>query len=327
MPIVFVRTPLRVSFFGGGTDLPAFYERSPGRVLSAAIDKHTYVMLKSRYDTDVYANWMQKEIVAETSLLRHELIREALTRHGIRNSVEVNTLSDIPSGSGLASSSSITVGLLLASSTYQGCGMSALELARDACRIEIEVLNKSIGRQDQYICALGGVRQFTFNADHSVDVESLAVPPATLVALEEHLMLFFTGTTREADPILREIGGSIDANMLGLSRLSEMVIEGVTALHQEDWRSFGTLLDEAWRRKRGLANSVSNARIDEIYESARQAGALGGKIAGAGGGGFLLLFVEPGRRAAVRSALNGLHEIRVGLAKHGSHVVYFDDAG
>lgn len=322
-----MRTPLRASFFGGGTDLPFFYREEGGSVLGVALDKYTYVVLKDRFDDLVYANWMKKEIVDDTSQLEHDLMREALGRVGLRRGVEITTLSDVPAtGTGLGSSSSITVGLLLAAAALRGSSWTQEQLAQEACRIEIDVLRKPIGKQDQYFAAYGGILALRFARDDSVDVQRIDFAPGEVRALEERLLLFYTGVARQADEVLTAVRDRATSSRADLVRLGQMASEGETALRARDWASFGALLDEAWQRKRTLAPGVTTTLIDSIYSRAIGSGALGGKVTGAGGGGFVLLFVEPGERDRVRAALPELREVPFRIAPHGATVVYLESA-
>lgn len=294
-------------------------------MLGAALDKYTYVILKDRFDDLVYANWMKKEIVEDTALLEHDLMRESLGSVGVRRGVEITTLADVPAtGTGLGSSSSITVGILLAAAALRGSSRTQEQLAQEACRIEIDVLRKPIGKQDQYFAAYGGLLALRFARDDSVDVQRINLPHSDLRALEERLLLFFTGVTRHADGVLAAVQANAASSRADLMRLGQMASEGEAALRDRNWEAFGGLLDEAWQRKRALARGVSTTAIDSIYERARNAGASGGKVTGAGGGGFVLLFVEPAERDRVRTALRDLHEVPFGIAPHGSAVVYLE---
>lgn len=324
MPLVVARTPLRVSLFGGGSDLPSFLAHDSGEVLTAAIDKYTYVVLKSRFDDDVYANWMRKEIVTSTAELEHDLMRESLRAYGIEHGVEITTLSDIPAGTGLASSASITVGLLLAAATYVGSGVSPDVLARQAIHIEIDILRKPIGLQDQYICAYGGLRRVVFHTREKVEVCPPSASGAGVNELQERLLLFFTGTTREAARVLEALEMT-DVARTDIRQMRDMVNRASSAITARDWSGLGALLNEAWERKRRLATGVSTEFLDSLYSRARAAGALGGKITGAGGGGFLLLLAGPEQRDGIRKELRDLREVSVGISEAGARVVYFDD--
>ena len=320
--MIVVQAPLRVSFFGGGTDLPAFYTREPGCVLSTAIDKRVYVIITERFDDLIYVNYSRKEIVTAVDDVEHGLVREAMKITGVTSGVEITTLADVPSeGSGLGSSSSITVALLLGLSANQFDPMSPTRLAEEACRIEIDRLGKPIGKQDQYIAAFGGIRHIAFHPDERVTVERVDLTDSVRVRLSQRLMLFYTGRTRSADPILQEqaqrVGDSIDA----LREMKAQAMRGLAVLHSGDLDRFGALLHEAWTLKRELGNGITDRGIDAMYGAARAAGALGGKITGAGGGGFLLLYVPPAAQDAVRDALRGYREVPIGLERDGAKVI------
>ncbi len=321
--MIIVQTPLRVSFFGGGTDFPSFFNEEGGCVLSCAIDKYIFVTIKKRFDHLLRIGYTKQEMVERVADIQHELIREALRRTGIERGIEITTMGDIPSaGSGLGSSSTVTVGALHAMYTYLGELVLAEQLAREACEIEIDILNKPIGIQDQYIAAYGGLRYFEFAADRQVRSERVGLAPGLLMRLNESLLLFFTGITRKADTILGEQQRNIQERRAVLRRLKQMALEGRRALEQGQLDAIGELLHEGWTLKKQLASQISNSEIDDLYAAARRAGALGGKIAGAGGGGFLLLYCPPEKRAAVRVALTHLKELPFQIEQDGSKVIF-----
>jgi len=320
--VIVVQAPLRVSFFGGGTDLPGFYTRETGCVLSSAIDKRVYVIVKERFDDLIYVNYSRKEIVSSVDHIEHGLVREAMRATGVTSGVEITTLADVPSeGSGLGSSSSITVALLLGFSAYRFDVMSAARLAEEACRIEIQRLGRPIGKQDQYISAFGGIRQIEFHPDERVTIERVELSESVRAKLSQRLTLFYTGRTRSADPILQEQSQRVDGSLDVLREMRAQAIRGRDALQAGDLDGFGALLHEAWVLKRELGNSITDPGIDAMYEAARTAGALGGKITGAGGGGFLLLCVPPASQDAVRAALHGYREVPIGLERDGAKVM------
>ncbi len=321
--MIVVQAPLRISFFGGGTDLRAFYALEPGCVLSTAIDKRVYVIVKERFDDLIYVNYSRKEIVRHVDELDHGLVREAMKLTGVDGGVEITTLADVPSeGSGLGSSSSVTVALLLALYTYRGEAPTAAQLAAEACRIEIQLLGKPIGKQDQYAAAYGGIRYMTFYSDERVAVERLDLSDGVQVRLGQRLILFYTGRTRSADSILREqtqrVGESLDA----LREMRAQAELGRAALLSGDFEMFGRMLHEAWMLKRSLAGGITNPEIDAMYGAARAAGAWGGKVTGAGGGGFFLLCTPPSVRDAVRTALRDFRELPIGFERHGARVIF-----
>lgn len=321
--MIVTQTPLRISFAGGGTDFPSFLEKEEGSVVSSAIDKYIYVIIKERFDRKIRIGYSRTEMVDRLEQIEHELVRECLRRTGIEAGVEVSTMADIPSeGSGLGSSSTVTVGLLNAMYTFQGEQRTAEELAREACSIEIDILGKPIGKQDQYIAAYGGLRWLRFRTDGKVDVEALRMDDNRRRRLSECLMLFYTGVTRRADDVLREQRDNIDDRRGVLRAMRQQALAVRETLVDGALEGLGSILDEGWELKRRMASRISNACIDEIYDRARVAGALGGKVAGAGGGGFLLLYCPPDRQQAVRTALQHLKELPFGLERDGTKVIF-----
>jgi len=321
--MIITQTPLRISFFGGGTDFAKFYRQEEGCVLSSAIDKYIFVVVKSRFDEKIRVGYTRTELVESVGQLEHELIREALKVSGVISKIEIDTLGDIPSsGSGLGSSSTVVVGALNALFNFLNNPRTLEELASLACKIEIENLHKPIGKQDQYIAAYGGLRFIRFLPDERVIVEAIHLPVNELNRLNQHLMLFYTNSSRQADEILIEQSANIESRMGTLRELKEMAIRGRRLLELGDFETFGRSMNDAWKLKKSLASKISNLTIDDIYEKAYKAGALGGKISGAGGGGFLLFFCPPEKQENVRLALNGMRELPFQLEAEGSKVIF-----
>jgi D-glycero-alpha-D-manno-heptose-7-phosphate kinase len=320
--MIITQTPLRIGLLGGGTDLPDYYREHGGRVLNCAIDKYVYVIVKERFDDDIYVNYSKKEIVTAVEDLEHELVREAMLMTGVANGVEITTLADIPSaGSGLGSSSAVTVGLLHALFAYRGRQVTAEELAERACAIEIECCGKPIGKQDQYIAAFGGIRDIRFGPGDDVLAGELALSPAERWALQHQIMLFYTGITRSADTILAEQTANIEATRPQLDILRDLAGFGADRLRSGDIDALGGAIREGWEAKRKLASGVSNRQIDLAVTRALDAGASGAKLTGAGGGGFLLVICPMERQRAVRESLAGMRELPVKLDRLGSRVV------
>src|SRR4051794_10163906 len=287
--MIITQTPLRIGLLGGGTDLPEYAREHGGRVLNCAIDKYVYVIVKQRFDDDIYVNYSKKEIVSCVADIEHELVREAMLMTGVDHGVEITTLADIPSaGSGLGSSSAVTVGLLHALFAYNGLQVSGEELAERACAIEIERCGKPIGKQDQYIAALGGIRDLHFGPGDGVVAKELDVPTEHRRSLQEQVMLFYTGTTRSANTILSEQSANVVSTLPQLDRLRDLAGIAAERLCEGDVEAVGTALRESWDVKRSLAEGVSNDRINLAVARALDAGATGAKLTGAGGGGFLL---------------------------------------
>lgn len=320
--MIITKTPLRISLFGGGTDFPGFYREEEGCVLSTAIDKFIYVIIKERYDRKIRVGYSTTELVEQIDELKHELVRECLRKTGISERVEIATMADIPSaGSGLGSSSTVTVGLLQAMYAYLNTPQNHQALAQQACEIEIDVLGKPIGVQDQYIAAYGGLRFMHFSAA-GVAVNRLDIGRESLAALNQNLMLFYTNVTRRAETILDEQNNNIGRRIAHLRTLAQFAKEASCQLQQGRLDEIGALLHESWLLKRELASRISNEYLDGLYRAARQAGALGGKIAGAGGGGYLLLYCPVEQQPQVRQALYPLSELPFNLERNGTRIIF-----
>ena len=321
--MIITQTPLRIGLLGGGTDLPDYYRQHGGRVLNCAIDKYIYVIVKQRFDDEIYVNYSKKEIVSHVDDLEHELVREAMWMTGVTNGVEITTLADIPSagGSGLGSSSAVTVGLLQALFAYRGRQVTSEELADRACTIEIDRCGKPIGKQDQYIAAYGGIRDIRFGPGDQVVAEELDLPMAERRDLQRHIMLFYTGITRSADSILGEQTANIKASHEQLDLLCDLAGLAAERLHCGDVEAVGEAMRKGWEAKRQLASGISNDQVDNAVDRALRAGATGAKLTGAGGGGFLLVMCPVERQRAVRESLADMQELPVKLDKLGSRIV------
>lgn len=320
--MIITQTPLRISLAGGGTDFPDFFEQHGGRVVSTAIDKYVYCIAKERFDDKIYVNWTKKEIVESVDQIEHELVREAMRKVGVRKGIEISFLSDIPAeGSGLGSSSSVTVGVLNALYHHVGATPTVEQLAREACEIEIGILGKPIGVQDQYIAAYGGLRCFEFGPGRGVKVTSVKTTRTVLEDLDNMLMLFYTGKTRQASSILSQQKSNIGGKVEVLQQMAQQAQQVQQLIEASDIDGLGAILHQGWEAKRKLAQGVSSSDLDKIYEQAVKAGAVGGKISGAGGGGFFLLCVPSDKRQAVRHALANLREMPFRLERGGSRIV------
>jgi len=320
--MIITQTPLRIGLLGGGTDLPDYYRQHGGRVLNCALDKYVYVIVKQRFDDDIYVNYSKKEIVSRVADLEHELVRETMLMTGVGSGIEITTLADIPSaGSGLGSSSAVTVGLLHALFAYQGIQVSGEELAERACTIEIERCGKPIGKQDQYIAALGGIRDIRFGPGENVVANELVLPAADRRALQRQIMLFYTGITRSANVILAEQCANVTASLPQLDLLRDLAGFAVERLRSGDVDAIGPAVRESWEAKRKLATGVSTERIDDAAARALDAGASGVKLTGAGGGGFLLVIAPVELQRRVRESLPEMRELPVKLDRLGSRVV------
>jgi D-glycero-alpha-D-manno-heptose-7-phosphate kinase len=325
--MIIVKTPLRVSFVGGGSDIPDFYSRKDGKVICTAIDKFVYAIVKERFDDMIYINYSSKECVADVSEIRHDLVREAMKITGVQKGIEITTLADIPSsGSGLGSSSSITVALLHALFTYQNILVTAKQLAQYACHIEIDILQKPIGRQDQYAAAYGGINQFCFHAGDVTTRKAIVMNSSAKRKFASSLLLYYTGMTRRADQILAEQKKNYcrKEKFETMAKMVALVDPFIDAMENGNIARCGALMDKNWQLKQKMAEKITNAKISRMYTQARQAGALAGKIAGAGGGGFLLLIVPRENQNKVFETLEAYRELPFMIEESGSKVI-FDD--
>lgn len=329
--MIITRTPLRISFAGGGSDLPAFYEQEAGAVVSTAIDKYIYITVNPKFDHKIRASYSVTEIVDTVDEVQHELIREALYLLNIQQGIEITSISDIPSqGTGLGSSSSYTVGLLNALYAYRDHMAGAERLAREACHIEIDRCGKPIGKQDQYIAAYGGLQYIRFNPDGSVFVDPIICSPAARRRLQQSLLLLYTGLTRRADDILTEQSRETRTNddkQASLRQLVGLADQLCEALSRDEVDATGEILHTGWMAKRQLASGISNGHIDAWYARARKAGAIGGKLLGAGGGGFLLVYADPAQHDHICRALPELRPVPFQLCPQGSKVIYVEENG
>lgn len=330
--MIITRTPMRISFAGGGSDLPAFYEQEPGAVVSTAIDKYIYITVNPKFDHKIRASYSITEIVDSVGQLKHELVREALYMLDIPNGIEITSISDIPSeGTGLGSSSSYTVGLLNALYAYKGHLAGAERLADEACHIEIDRCHKPIGKQDQYIAAFGGLQHIRFNSDGTVFTDPVICTPATRKKLHSRLLLMYTGLVRSADNILAEQSKATRTSQEKQASLRKMVglahQMGEVLGSGKELDAFGEILHTGWLEKRKLVDSISNTYIDEWYDRGRAAGAIGGKLLGAGGGGFLLFYADPAFHADICRALPELRRIHFNFSPQGSKVIYVEENG
>ena len=324
--MIIVRSPLRISLGGGGTDLPSYYRKHGGFLLAAAIDKYVYITVHRTFVPELIIKYSTLERVPSARDVRHPLVREALLAVGVTEpNIEITSMADIPAGTGLGSSGSFTTALLKALHTYRKDVVTQSELAAEACRIEIDVLSEPVGKQDHYISAYGGVTTFGFAADDSVQAAPLRVSADTLDSLEDNLLLFFTGYSRSAGAILREQDDRSKkddpAMVTNLHVVKELGMKSQQALETGDLRTFATLMNVHWEHKKRRSGGMSNGDIDAWYELARENGALGGKVVGAGGGGFLLFYSED--KARLRRALTqaGLREVRFRFDFEGTKTI------
>jgi len=324
--MIIARSPLRITLGGGGTDLPSYFRGHEGFLISAAIDKYVYVTINRPFVEGIYLKYSLLENVNQVDEIKHKIIREALSLQGLKTpQIEITTLADIPSGTGLGSSGSFTTALLKALYTHRKRHLHQYELAELACHIEIDRLGEPIGKQDQYIAAIGGVTCFTFHKDDTVTTIPLGISVDTLFDLEDNLLLFFTGYSRSASAILKDQQNKSlqqDANMLNnLHYVKNLGFQSRVALESGDTELFGNLMNEHWEHKKRRSGGMSNPKIDEWYELAMKSGAVGGKVVGAGGGGFLLFMAKDRNKLRHTMMAAGLEEVRFKFDFEGTKVV------
>lgn len=323
--MILSQTPFRISFVGGGTDFEDFYCQYPGRVLSVSIDKYIYVALNSRFEGDIRVSYSKTENVDHCKQIEHPLVKAALEEVGIEKGVEIVSIGDIPGkGTGLGSSSSFTVGLLNALYSFKGEHIAPDVLAEKACHIEIDKIKSPIGKQDQYAAAFGGLNIITFNCDGKIVVEPIYLNPKTKEDFQSHLLLFYTGIQRLANPILSEQKQNIGNKLEFLKKMSDMVPTFKKALEKGDFKEMGEILNHGWQMKKELSAGISNPQIDKMYSLALEAGAFGGKILGAGGGGFFLVIVPPEKHENVKQALNQYKVTPIRFTEAGSKIIFRD---
>jgi D-glycero-alpha-D-manno-heptose-7-phosphate kinase len=326
--MVTTRTPLRLGLTGGGTDLPVFYEREQGAVVSTTIDKYLYVTVKRHnklFLENYRLNYSDTEHVDQLDDIENSIARECLRFMGVKPPIYISTIADLPGSSGLGSSGSFTVGLLNALHTFAEASVSAVQLAEEACHIEMEVLKKPIGKQDQYAAAFGGFNQFFFQQDGKVVIAPKHLPGRQIERFFDSLLLFWTGISRSADTVLRKQQESTAEKIESLRAMKDLSFRLTASIEKNiDLREFGQILSMGWDLKRDLTDATSNPQIDLWYHKALHAGAYGGKLCGAGGGGFLLFVVPEAKQAAVREALSDLTCLPVHYESKGSQVVYLD---
>jgi D-glycero-alpha-D-manno-heptose-7-phosphate kinase len=325
--MIISKTPLRMSFVGGGSDLPGFYREHGGAVLSTAIDKYIYITVNKRFDDSYRISYSRTEEVPSIEDVQHPLARECLRSTGCTDGIEVTSIADIPArGTGLGSSSSFVVGLLHALHAYRGRYVSAGRLAEEACRIEIEKCGEPIGKQDQYAAAFGGLNVIRFRPDDHVDVEPVACRPDVLAELQSQFLTFYTGATRSASALLAKQSEDVaadEAKRRCLCRMVSLVDETRRALQAGKLEDFGQLLHENWRLKTSLTAGITNEQVDRWYRLAREAGAWGGKLLGAGEGGFLLIQAPLERHEAVQRALADIRPVPLRFERNGSQIIFF----
>jgi len=325
--VIVTRTPLRVPLGGGGTDLPSYYSRFGGFIVSAAINKYTFITVNRRFEDSIRVSYSQTEIVDRVEDIQHRYVREALKFTGIEKGIEIVSIADLPSNTGMGTSGSFLVGLLNALRAYKGGHVSRHTLAMEACHIEMDILKEPVGKQDQYTTALGGLTCLNIDQQGKVTASQLVIPDHILEELEGNLLFFYTGIRRSASEVLWEQNNASQKHQSAVHELLHTIKEiGYrvrTALETGDLATFGALLDLHWQVKKGLSAKVSSDRLDRTYQIAKEAGALGGKIMGAGGGGFFMFYCPNQDRSRLRQAMaaEGLREVRLRFEPEGSKVL------
>jgi len=326
--MIITRTPLRITLGGGGTDLPSYYEQFGGMVLSAAISRYIYIAINRTFTPGYFLKYALAEHVDRLEDIEHPIIREALRMYDVESGIELVSVADIPAGTGLGSSGTFTVGLLRSIHAFRRTHVTAGNLASDACRIEVDILGRPVGKQDQYIAAYGGLTAFEFEPGGGVRVNPISISQETLHDLEEHLLLFFTGYSRDADRVLEEQRNRSekgDAEMISnLHRVKELGLASRKALEAGDTEEFAAIMDEHWQHKKQRSTVMSNDNVNRWYDAAMANGGLGGKLVGAGAGGFLLIYAKD--QDAVRAAMvdEGLTEVRFTFDHDGSTLLARD---
>jgi len=326
--MIISRTPFRISFFGGGTDYPVWFEKFGGAVLGTTIDKYCYITC--RYLPQFFEHkhrivYSQIENVREIDEINHPAVRETLRFMNIKDGLEIHHDGDLPARTGLGSSSAFTVGLLHALYGLKGIMPDKMQLAKDAIHIEQDMIKESVGCQDQVLVSFGGLKKVDFNHGNTIAPQPIIVRAERYEALQDHLMLFFTGFSRTASIVAEEQIKETPNRVRELTEMQLMVSEAIKILNDDsDILEFGWLLNESWQLKRSLTNKITTQEIDEIYETARKAGAIGGKLLGAGGGGFMLIFVSPELRSRVKESLHGLLHVPFRFENTGSQIIFYE---
>lgn len=326
--MIISRTPFRISFVGGGSDMQAFYSRHQGAVLSTSIDKYMYISSHKYFHKDtIQVKYSRTETVQSIDNLEHPLLREALRKTGVTGGIEISSIADLPSGTGMGSSSSFTVGLLHNLYAINRQYVTHDDLAREACEIEIDIVKEPIGKQDQYAAAFGGLNIIYFNQDETVTVEPLHIKNDIYRALQENLVMLYVGNQRKASDILAEQKKNVsqDEKFETLKSMVGLVFDLRNALYTERLNDFGKILHENWILKQKLASKISNPEIDEIYQTGLKSGATGGKLLGAGGGGFMLFYCEKNKQSRLNESLKKYETFDFKFERDGSKIIYFAD--
>jgi len=324
--MIISKTPLRMSYVGGGSDMSSFYSNSEGAVISSSINKYVYVVVKNRFEKGIRLSYSKTENVSNIQHIEHPLVRNALELLDIKDDIEIISMADIPSsGTGLGSSSSFSVGLIKALLAFKGKTISTSNLAETACKLEIDLCKSPIGKQDQYAAAFGDLRVYRFHADHSVTCEPVNINSKVRDSLSKQTIAFFIGGTRKANTILKQQSEDLlnQDKFKCMKKMVDLVWVLKNELESNSIESFGKILHENWELKRSLSKGITNSVVDEIYNEAKSSGATGGKLLGAGGGGFMIFHVPSNEiRAKVKKRLNKLREVDLSLTQSGSGIIF-----
>jgi D-glycero-alpha-D-manno-heptose-7-phosphate kinase len=324
--MIITKTPLRMSYVGGGSDLPNYYRNYGGAVISSSVNKFIYVIVKPRFEKGIRLSYSKTENVRNRSEIEHPLVRNAMTLLEIDDDIEIVSTADIPSsGTGMGSSSSFSVGLLKALSAYKGIALSDLKIAEMACHLEIDLCGNPIGKQDQFAAAFGGIKVYQFNTDDSVSIESVMCNQQTIKKLNNETIAFYIGGARNANNILKQQSADLNEKdkAQGMAKMVNLVWEMKLELESQSTENFGAILNENWEIKRGLSNGISNSNVDEIYNTAIKCGSSGGKLLGAGGGGFMIFHAPSDSiKAAIEKSLYELRRVHLDIEATGSSIIF-----
>jgi D-glycero-alpha-D-manno-heptose-7-phosphate kinase len=328
--MIITRTPFRISFVGGGTDLRSFYSEEDGKVLSTSIDKYIYVVVKRQIGIVEYkyrVNWSQVEFKNHIEEIEHPIVREALRLMEIDFPVEITTFADIPAGTGLGSSSSFAVALMQALYAIKNQSVTKYKLAESAAQIEIDILKRTMGKQDHFAATYGDLNKFTFKNDETVEIEPVLHSAEVRKELEQNLLIFYTSVKRDASDVLKKQDQKSSINRKDLQQMRNLVepLQNIIS-SGKNLRQFGEILHKNWLIKKNLTEDTSTTIIDEYYSRGLKAGAIGGKLLGAGGGGFLLFYVEPNKHLSVIEALKDLYHVKIRFDRSGSRITYYDQS-
>lgn len=325
--MIITKTPLRMSYVGGGSDIPSYYRHYGGAVISTSVNKFVYVMVKPRFEEGIRLSYSKTENVRNSSEIEHPLVRNAMALLEIDDDIEIVSTADIPSsGTGMGSSSSFSVGLIKALSAYKGIALPSLKIAEMACHLEIDLCGNPIGKQDQFAAAFGGLKVYQFNADDSVSIESVLCNQQTIKKLNEETVAFYIGGVRNANDILKQQSADLNeiAKAQGMAKMVNLVWDMKKELESQSTANFGAILNENWEIKRGLSHGISNNEVDEIYTTAISCGATGGKLLGAGGGGFMIFHTpSESARITLEKRLHKLRRVHLDVEATGSSIIFY----